>query len=250
MKKTLQLTLFVLSTALMIGSCSNETDTLVIDTTTPSLVNTYNRLISLPSLALLGEVTETTRSEGLSYPTMTQEDLRHLQSLTQSEAEQAIDSVINLAGGQEAIDDIQASNYMSVYTRVGGKDGIDALVEFSVQYLNMKPGWDSLTQIIPSSILNSPSGQQYIEQAAYIDRIARPVCELMISSKWEHDLPMCKAQLVNDLCYAGVSISTDAFLDAMSGGVETPELILQLISAGVNVYEAYHNYETCNGRWH
>lgn len=235
------------------ASCSNETDLTLSKTQNSNSYKTYSDLLSLPSKSLLNSGNGNgvnTRSNEVQYPAISKNDANILLNMSQCELENVMDSLINLAGGMQVIDSIQTDNYLSTFNKVGGKEGVGALIDFSTQYLTMKPGWESVEQIIPNDVLNGPMGQQYAEQAAYLDRVARPISELLISSKWEHDISICKMQLAVDLAYTGVSVSTDAFLDAMSGGVETPELILQLISAGVNVYETYRNYEECNGRWH
>lgn len=255
MKKNIfsKFSLFVLLMSFLNSGCTHESEITSCETSKSYLSKTYSDIMALPSIPILGNDGSegyTTRSEDPAYPTVNSYNAKYLLGLSQSELEHVKDSLVNVAGGIQVLDNIQAANFMSVYNKIGGKEGINALIDFSVQYLNMEPGWDTLAQIIPVNILNGPAGQQYVEQAAYLDRVARPICELMISSRWEKDIPFCKMQLMRDLGYAGVSISTDAFLDAMSGGVETPELILQLISAGVNVYEAYYDYEACNGRWH
>ncbi len=61
------------------------------------------------------------------------------------------------------------------------------------------------------------------------------------------DSSMCEWYLQQRLAIAGVAISTEEFIDEMTGGAATP---LEVVATGADLLGIWIDYEVCNHRWH
>lgn len=93
-------------------------------------------------------------------------------------------------------------------------------------------------------------GEVYIYMATYIDKIGRPIYDVLTSKDMpvsRADSPECIWYLQQRLAIAGIAISAEEFLDVMTGGAATP---IELIATGADLVGIWLDYDVCNHRWH
>lgn len=244
------------------NSCTNEDDTVETSNVKNSTFESfYNELVALPSLSVFDVSGNNTRGNSVGFPSITNEDLDYLSSLNQNEFENLRDSLISEAGGIEVIDSLQVSNYMSLYLNITNQGSepqkMQKLKDFCINYL-LEPEEVSLLTRSTDVELSTSELEIYAQQAAYIDRVSRPIYEhiyeeslkIAIDKERKGDKVECMMELGFKLALAGLDIGVGAFLDAMTDGIGTEGLILECIKIGVDATSMWMDYEICNGRWH
>ena len=179
------------------------------------------------------------------------QDLNYLSSLSQEDFEKVRNSFIMKLenAGIEDIESIQDSNYIKIFDLLGGHEGMDQLITFAEEYITSPQGWNQIEFLMPK-ITSLEQGEVYIYMATYIDKIGRPIYDVLVSK----DMPvsransaMCKRYLEQRLAIVEVAITAEAFLDTMTGGAATP---LEAIATGADLVGIWIDYEVCNHRWH
>lgn len=202
-----------------------------------------------------GENHTKAQNEGRSY--FSKDDLNYLSSLTEKEFKELHSSIVEACGGSESIEAIQTHNYMVLYDELTDNGAVPErmtrLKSFCEDYLTKKDGKSSLETLVPND-LTDLEVKIYASQAVFIDLVTRPVYdhieEMELMKAYENDFPWCKAELGFRIALLGLKIGVEAFLDAMSEGIGTLELILDITDAGADVMDMWLQYEVCNGRWH
>ena len=212
----------------------------------------YEMIKTHPTVSFLSVITNSrgAPSNG-GFPIFSSQDLNYLSSLSQEEFEEVREAFIKKIeyAGIEYTDSIQNSYYIKVFDILGGHEGMDRLINFAQEYLALPSGWDQIEPLIPES-LSLEQGNIYISMANYIDKIARPIYETLISKTIPNtrgDNPVCDWYLTQRLAIAGVAISTEEFIDCMTGGAATP---LEIVATGADLLGIWLDYEVCNHRWH
>lgn len=251
LNKTFTVCLLLMANLLVFVSCSQDEELKpnVKDSEYKSIYETMEGEPTVSFFSLLNS----SRSSGLEdgYPVFSTQDLNYLSSLSQEDFEKVRDAFIQKLeyAGIEDIESIQDSNYLKVFDLLGGHEGMDQLIAFAQEYMTSPKGWSNIELLMPKNI-SLEQGKIYVYMATYIDKIGRPIYDVLVSKDApvsRADSPVCKLYLEQRLAIAGVAMSAEAFLDAMTGGTATP---IEVIATGADLVDIWLDYEVCNHRWH
>ena len=255
-----------MATVFFISGCADDVAMSESDEIKNSSFETYyNKLMECPGISIIGIPTSdfSTRTESVGFPCITDGDIEYLSSLNQTEFENLHDSLVLKAGGAEVLDSLQVENYMSLYNEITNNgtelEKMHQLKDFCINYLVGSEEFTYLTRSAEGE-LSSTELQIYAQQAAFIDRVSRPIYEhlsdeFIISDEslkiaYDQNRPgdhaICMEQLGFKLALAGLDIGVSAFLDAMTGGIGTEGVILECLKVGVDATAMWTEYEICN----
>lgn len=229
---------------------------------TTSFESYYDELISLEKISIFDIINQEsqTRVGKCGFPCLTKADLNYLSTLTKKEFVNLRDSLILESGGMEILDSLEIANYMLLYEEIteNGKyiERIQRLKEFCIDYLTSPQ--TNYNFDIDSNYLNLSIYEKkiYTQQSAFIDMVTRPIYDhistvnLDIVHDRKGDRPDCLLELGTKLAIVGLKIGVSGFLDAMTGGADTAQVVLECLDAGVDAMSLWLDYEVCNGRWH
>lgn len=251
LNKTIAVCLLFVANMLVFVSCSQEEEFETYEKTT-EYKNIYEALKGESTVSILSLLNNSRASgEEDGYPVFSSEDLNYLSSLSQEDFEKVRDSFIERlkSTGVEDVDSIQDSNYVKIFDLLGGHQGMDQLIAFAQEYITSPQGWNQIELLMPKNI-PLEQGEVYVYMATYIDKIGRPIYDVLTSKDMpvsRADSPVCVRYLQQRLAIAGVAISAEEFLDAMTGGTATP---LEIVATGADLTGIWLDYEVCNHRWH
>lgn len=238
--------------------CSQQEDDIQINDSSSKLHQLYDVTENIETESIFSSLNPASRSSSSSntYPVFTQKDLTYLASLSQAEFQLVIDDFNSQLTTNERIEaeEIQDSLYIEVFNILDGHEGMDNLISFAQRYMEASQGWNSIESLLPSN-LSHQQGEIYIRMAVYVDKIARPIYNQLVDLDnptsrailSNGDDPTCKWYLTQRLAIAGIAMSAEAFLDAMTGGAATP---IEVVATGADLVGIWLDYEVCNHRWH
>lgn len=236
---------------LILVSCAKEDDFELNEKNT-EYKSIYETLTETPSVSILSLLNNSrTSDEEDGYPLFSSVDLNYLSSLSQEDFEKVRYAFIEMLKSADVkdVESIQDSNYIEIFDLLGGYQGMEQLIAFSQEYITSPRGWNQITHLMPQNI-SLKQGKIYVYMAAYIDKIGRPIYDALISRDTpasRADSLICKRYLQQRLAIAGLAISADLFIDAMTGGSATP---IEFIATGAELLGIWFEYEVCNFRWH
>lgn len=245
--------------AILLSSCSNEDDSKILDNN-HNQEELYNKLrSSFKYKSFIPSQANVLSNDSVPLSGNINDDLNYLSGLSEEEFKAFLDELYIIIGGEnmQVYEDISYNNYMRIFEIMGGHDGMDQLTDFLYAYMWEESGWDSIQALLPMGLTEQQT-TVYIAMAVYIDEIARPTYFTIIGEVSEGDEttdPLynesyCKWELGLALIENGVKIGVEAFLEIMTGGGATEEVIPEGIEIGLDVVEAWLDYERCCGRWH
>lgn len=249
--KTVAVCLLFITNMLVFVSCSQE-EAFEADEKNSEYKSIYETLKEEPTVSILS-LLNNSRASGVEdgYPVFSSEDLNYLSSLSQEDFEKVRDAFIKRlkSAGIEDVESIQDSNYIKIFDLMDGHQGMDQLIAFAQEYITSPQGWNQIELLMPQNI-SLEQGEVYIYMATYIDKIGRPIYDVLTSKDMpvsRADSQICIRYLQQRLAIAGAAISTEEFIDVMTGGAATP---LELIATGADLVSIWLDYEVCNHRWH
>lgn len=155
-------------------------------------------------------------------------------------------SYIDKIGGEAVTDSIQLCRIDEFMVKLGGSKQSDRYQDFIVSYMQMKPGWSSISTTLPHGI-SIKEQELYVTQATYLDLIARPIYD-SLQMAYDSSVTVCEIHLAIDLGMNIGGMAVDAFIDEMSDGIATEELIEQFCLYGLDIVKIWHEYENCKGK--
>lgn len=189
-------------------------------------------------------------------------DLSKLSSLSKSELYTLRNDLVQTLGvnGDDIVDSLYYMSYDKILIKIGGREKMQQLLDFTDAYIQSYGGWNDIMAYMPLG-MTTQDKETYIATAVCVDKVIRPLYNTVVNDipidSFTIDNPMvirslegktlCDIQLSVSLAIAGVGITAEAFLDAVSAGTLTE---IEAVATAVNLLDIWLDYETCKNRVH